>query len=250
LVNGYIHTLSSGLIGFGISGIGIGIGGASAYLIRYARRQLISLLITVTAGLIITLICFEIIPESIRAGGILLTGVGFAIGYLLAKQIERFSRRIVVITNSAQKDIFIRSGILLAFAVALHNLPSGISFGASLLSTPELAKSLAVAMIVHAIPEGIVLGLPFVLASLPPWTMLLTSVVVGFPTAIGTILGYKFGMMIPGTLSFMLGIAVGTMLYITWFEILEPALKEIGQLKSVIGMFIGVIFGGVYAFFL
>lgn len=250
MVNSYINTLSWGLIGFGIGGFGIGIGGASAYLIRYARHQLISLLIMAMAGLIISLIFFEIIPGSIQEGGLFLTGAGFTIGYLLARQIEKFFQRIVIITNCAQRDIFIQSGILLAFAVALHNFPSGVSFGTSLLSTPELAKSLVVTMILHAIPEGMVLGLPFVLASLPPWTMLLTSVIVGLPTGIGTMLGYKFGMIIPGTFSVMLGIAIGTMLYITWFEILKPALKEGGQIRNLFGIFAGIIFGGVYALFL
>ncbi|QGQ96615.1 hypothetical protein EHS13_17895 [Paenibacillus psychroresistens] len=146
---GNSSAIHSGLWGFIIGGGGIGIGGLAAYFLLYLHRVILPLLIISAVGMIFTLVLFEIVPESIQLGGIFLTFIGITTGYILAKQIDRLFHRIIIITNDPRKDIYIRSGIVLTFAIALHNFPSGIALGSSL--------------------EGITLGIPFVLSRISPW---------------------------------------------------------------------------------
>jgi ZIP family zinc transporter len=113
-------------LGLIIGGGGIGFGGLAAYFILYIHRIILPLLIISAVGMIFTLVMFEIIPESIQLGGIFFTFIGITAGYIMAKQIDRLTYRIIIITNAPRKDTFIRSGLVLTFAIALHIFPSGI----------------------------------------------------------------------------------------------------------------------------
>lgn len=56
------------------------------------------------------LIIFEMIPESIELGGWVILLGGIAIGLVLFQSIHLLMDKITIITNSHQKDIFVRSG--------------------------------------------------------------------------------------------------------------------------------------------
>lgn len=242
-----LHSVIWGLI---IGGSGIGVGGLAAYFLLYIHRVILPLLIISAVGMIFTLVVFEILPESILLGGAFFTFMGITIGFIMAKQMDRLTHQIIIITNDPRKDSYIRSGIILTFAIALHNFPSGIALGTSLVSTPELAKALSTTMLVHAIPEGIALGIPFVLSKISPFAIIMTALFIALPTGIGTFIGYMFGTLFPIILSLMLGLSIGTILYVTYFEILKPEWKKAQALHGFLGLLFGICLGAFYIFFL
>ena len=61
------------------------------------------------------------IPESIELGGWVILLGGIAIGLVLFQSIHLLMDKITIITNSHQKDIFVRSGVLLIISIAIHN---------------------------------------------------------------------------------------------------------------------------------
>lgn len=244
MLNDGMNAFRAGLLGLLLGGSGIGVGGIIALLVGNVRRTIASFLILVAAGMMMIIIVLDILPESISIGGMPVTIVGVLAGLYGIRQFERISHRVIAITTGLRSDAWIRSGLLLSFAVALHNFPAGIALGSSLVNGPQLVQSLSITMIVHAIPEGIALVLPFVMAGMSNVAILLV-VIVGLPTGLGACLGYLFGMIVPGFQALLLGVTVGTILYIAIVEMVIPAWKENGGSSVTAGMLIGGLLGAV-----
>lgn len=233
----------AGAFGLLVGGSGIGAGGLLAYGIVHARRPMIPVFVSAGTGTIAAFIWLEIFPESIRTGGLFMTLIGVLAGYALARKMDRLSHRVFIMTNNPGQERLLQSGMLLAFAVGLHNFPTGMALGSSLMGTPQIARHLSFAMVIHSVPEGLALGLPLALSKVRPSAILITAVMVAVPTGLGAGLGYVFGIVFPSILSFMLGVAIGTIIYVTFFEILSPAWKESGARKGAIGFLCGWALG-------
>ena len=107
------------------------------------------------AGLIIGLLFFEMIPESIELGGWVILLGGIAIGLVLFQSIHLLIDKITIITNSHQKDIFVRSGVLLTTSIAIHNFPVGIALGSTI--GTSMGNFMLTTLFLHNIPEGIII---------------------------------------------------------------------------------------------
>lgn len=236
----------TGLFGLFIGGSGIGAGGLLAYSIIHVRKKKIPVLVSAAVGTITAFIVLEIFPESVETGGLLITLTGAFAGYGLTRKMDQFFHQVFIITNNPQQELLLQSGMLLAFAVGLHNFPTGIALGSSLMNSPQIAQNVSIAMVIHSIPEGLALGLPLALSKIRPLAILITAGIVAIPTGLGASLGYIFGNIFPSALSFMLGIAIGTMIYVTFFEILRPAWKESGAQRGSVGFFVGWALGIVF----
>ncbi|HIA6790574.1 TPA: hypothetical protein ACWRQD_000005 [Staphylococcus aureus] len=106
------------------SALGIGVGGGLAWIMEGFQSGH-GFIYSLCAGLIIGLLFFEMIPESIELGGWVILLGGIAIGLVLFQSIHLLMDKITIITNSHQKDIFVRSGVLLIISIAIHNFPIG-----------------------------------------------------------------------------------------------------------------------------
>lgn len=241
-----IDSLRVAILGLTVTVSGMSTGGLLAYCLRHTKRNLMHLVIIISTGLIGTLVLIDILPESINLGGSFATTVGIGIGYFIARNLDRFFHRVVIFTSNPQSDVFLHSALLLSIGIALHNLPVGIALGNSILNEPELAKHISIAIAIHAIPEGIAIGLPMVLSKISPLVLFVIVSITGFPTALGAFAGYQFGILDPWFLSIVLGLAIGTILYVAYFELLVPSWKDRGALQSILclllGMFMAVWF--------
>lgn len=232
-----------GLIGFSIGGGAIGFGGLIAYAVNQVQHKWIPLVMTTSAAMALVVLLVELLPASIRNGGILITLLGAILGYYIVKKIEKWSQSVIIITNHAQKDLFFRSALLLAPAIAIHNFPSGLALGSSLIKQPELAADLSIAIAIHSLPEGLLLGLPLVLSKIRPTVILLIVCIIGIPAGLGAMLGYQFGGIFPKAFSFILGMALSTIIYVVCIEIFQFAWKESGIRTKTIGILTGIILG-------
>jgi len=228
-----------GLFGLFMGGSGIAAGGLLAYGIVHVRRKIISVFVSTAVGTIASFVLLEIFPESIRTGGLFMTLIGVLAGYTLTRKADRLSHRIIILTNNSRQELLLQSGMLLAFAIGLHNFPTGMALGSSLMNNFQIAQNISIMMFIHAVPEGLALGLPLALSKIRPPAILITSLIVAIPTGLGASLGYVFGYRFSSSLSFMLGVAIGTMIYVTFFEIARPAWKESGALRGAIGFAVG-----------
>lgn len=234
------------LVGLGVGGAGIGLGGIVAFGFGKYFERISGLILACAAGLIFSLLAFELLPESIGTGGLIATGVGIILGGLLIIRLEHFFHKVVIITDTPRQSMFIRSGILLAIGVAIHNLPVGFAMGSGMVNNGKIGLDLATTMLFHNFPEGFAITLPLALSGLNPISIPIISGIVAIPAALGSFLGSSLGVINSMLFAIFFGIAIGTIFFVTWHEVLGHAIKNTRKIHlypSVItGLILGILF--------
>lgn len=223
------------------SSFGIGIGGGIAWIMNGFQRAY-GFIYAFCAGLIIGLLALEMIPESIELGGLVILIVGFSIGVILFQYIHRLMGKITIITASHQKDIFVRTGVLLTLSIAIHNFPVGIALGQTL--GTEMGNLILTTLVLHNIPEGIIVFTPLFLAGFGILTFVFITVFITFPIALGTLLGQLFNSEFSSLLAFIINLSIAIIFMVATKDIFAEAVRNSSLLYSfVIGIFgLGVIY--------
>lgn len=269
-----------------IAGVGgTGLGGIIGSLFRKSSNRAISLLLSATGGVMIAIVCFELLTESVSTaksvlgnGGVMLCGAsvlaGVAVVMLLNWLIDRTTNPQVAHTaeedhpplhddvdelvhvnhynehanaGASRRDLWM-AGVIIACAIALHNIPEGMSIGASFAAqTDESATTaimLAVLIGLHNIPEGMAVAVPLIAGGMGRLKAVLLTATSGIPMILGAQAGLWLGDIGPLGLSSSLGFASGAMLYVVFGEIIPQATlmnrSRIPAILVVIGILIGM----------
>ncbi|WP_235000444.1 ZIP family metal transporter [Virgibacillus dakarensis] len=231
------------MVGAFASAIGIGVGGGLAWIMKRFQRGY-NFIYSVCAGLIIGLLFLEMIPESIALGGWVVLAFGFAVGLLLFMYIHRTMDQITIITDSHQKDIFIRSGVLLALSIAVHNFPVGIALGPTI--GTDIGSIMLTTLVLHNIPEGIIIFTPLFLAGFGFLTWIFLTTLITIPIAAGSLLGQFFEIGMPFLLAFMINVAIAVIFMVAIKEIFGEAVKNASGVHCSINGLLG--FGIIYLY--
>lgn len=237
------YILRVTLIGL-VSGImGTSIGGLSAFFVKRISNRLLSFILEFSAGLMMSVVCFELIPEAFELGGIQYTFMGIFAGIAVIILIENFLMTAGFTAKTKSSTSLLRTGILMSIGIALHNLPEGFAVGSGFQASTGLGVAITAVIIIHDIPEGIAMAVPMRAGGLPKAKAFLYTMLSGVPMGIGAFFGAALGGISDGLISVCLGFAAGAMLYIVFGE-LVPESKKIymGRLSSL-GNIIGIICG-------
>ena len=197
--------------GLGGTALGTGLG----LVLPTASPSVMGSLLNLTGGLMLSIVCFELLPEAIlisQPAAIL--GVLIGAGVMLALDARERP-------SSPRK-----AGLMLCLGVALHNLPEGLAVGAGFQDAPILGLALAGCIIVHDLPEGLAMAAALKSSGMSLAKVALLAALAGLPGVIGTWAGYWIGSVTPTALAFCLALAAGAMLQITCQHLLPQARKE------------------------
>lgn len=269
-----------------IAGVaGTGLGGIVGAVFRKDSSKVVSLLLSFAAGVMLAVVCFDLIPESLSVeynGGtvpfwVTVLGVagGYAIVHILNYFIDRNTNKEVKHVSEenhpktadaldelihsdhllehekggSKSQLFI-AGIVMALAIALHNMPEGMVIGASYADNPAdiLAGSgfiLALIIGLHNIPEGMAVSVPLIAGGMNKIKAVLITAATGIPTVIGAVIGFYLGQFSPIGLAVSLSLASGAMLYVVLGELLPEAFlmfkSKLPALFVLIGLMLGLI---------
>ena len=141
------------------------------------------------------------------------------------------------------------AGIVMASAIALHNVPEGMTIGASYASNDGVMGSAALVLAVliglHNIPEGMAVSVPLISGGMAKWKAVLITAASGIPTILGALLGYLLGEIGPLGLTMSLGFASGAMLYVVFGEILPQSIlmyhSKLPAFSAITGILVGIL---------
>ena len=141
------------------------------------------------------------------------------------------------------------AGVVMACAIALHNVPEGMTIGASYASNDGVMGSAALVLAVliglHNIPEGMAVSVPLISGGMPKWKAVLITACTGIPTILGALLGYLLGEIGPMGLTVSLGFASGAMLYVVFGEILPQSIlmyhSKLPAFSAIVGILAGLL---------
>ena len=263
---------------------GTGMGGLISCLFRKDSSKTVSLLLSFAAGVMTSVVCFDLLTEALHpddmSNDVVLVVMGVLIGYvviaLLNAWIDRKTNHEVAhidenhprtadsleeLTHAnhlrehregrqPRSGLFL-AGLVMAAAIALHNVPEGMVIGASFARTAgetllnRGGLTMAVVIGLHNIPEGMAVAVPLISGGMPKWKSVAVTALTGFPTILGAVLGFAVGSMGATALALSLSFASGAMLYVIFGELLPESIlmwqSKVPAAAAVIGILMGVI---------
>ena len=267
-----------------IAGVGgTGMGGVVACLFRKDSDRTVSLLLSFAAGVMTAVVCFDLLTEAINTEGtvsnvglvILGVIVGFVLIALLNAWIDKATNHEVAhidenhprtadsleeLTHAnhlhehlegrqPRSGLFL-AGLVMAAAIALHNVPEGMVIGASFARTLDQILSnrggLIMALVIglHNIPEGMAVAVPLISGGMKKWRSVGVTALSGAPTILGALMGFLIGAISPTALVISLSFASGAMLYVVFGELLPESIlmwkSKLPAALAVLGMLTGL----------
>jgi len=227
-----------------ISGItGTSIGGLMAVFIGNVSNRMLSLILEFSAGLMTSVVCFELIPEAFDQGGMFLTVAGIVSGIITIILIESYISSCDFAKKRNNKSSLLRAGILMAIGIALHNFPEGFAVGSGFGASVKLGITLTAVIIIHDIPEGIAMAVPMRAGGFSRLKAFTLTFLSGIPMGLGALMGAWLGEISKAFIAVCLGFAAGAMLYVVYGELVVESKKlYLGRLPSI-GNILGIICG-------
>jgi ZIP family zinc transporter len=142
-----------------------------------------------------------------------------------------------------KKEKLMRSGVLFALALGLHNFPEGIATFAAALSEPATGISIAIAVAIHNIPEGITVSVPIYYATNSRKKAFFWSFMSGLAEPAGAVIAWLIIMpfITPVLLALVFAGVAGIMVFISFDELL-PLAEEYGHHHlSIYGLIAGML---------
>ena len=213
--------------------LGTGIGGIVSAIIGKRSPAVISWLLSFAAGVMISIVCFGLMPESLALGGIWYSLAGLVAGIVIIMLLNR-AVDAVTETSKEKKKIhrtyeelyheqpvlsdeaggFLRSGIMMLIAIGLHN-----------------------------IPEGMAIASPLIAGNMRKGKAIFLTTLSGAPTLLGGAIGLLLGNISDIALAISLSVAGGAMLYVVFGEIIpQSVVLTKSRVTTIITLF-GIIVG-------
>ncbi|MBP3634235.1 MAG: ZIP family metal transporter [Oscillospiraceae bacterium] len=253
---------------------GTGLGGLLGVVLKRESEKIVSLLLSFAAGVMIAICFFDLLPEAMDGASVRVVVAGALAGYLVVQGlnylIDRHANPEVPHIDKAhpktaddlgelihanhlevhkqqgsRRELFV-AGIVMACAIALHNIPEGMVIGASYAAGGTAASSLAMATVIglHNVPEGMAVSVPLVSGGMSRSSAVLLTALTGAPTVIGAVAGYYLGTMSPVMLALALSFAGGAMLNVSFSELLPESIlmwrSKLPAFAVMVGIFVGM----------
>jgi len=244
----------------GICGMGLG-GIISALLLKKPSDNMICWLLSFAAGVMVSIVCFGLVPGAFELGGFYVSIIGLFLGAIIIMGLNRVVDIITEVKGEQlkvhktyeelyheshffrERSSMLRSGILMLLAIGLHNIPEGIAIGAGGTHNFRLGILLAFMITVHNIPEGMAIAAPLLAGGMQKIKVFILVSLSGATTLLGGIIGIFIGNISDLAIALSLSAAGGAMLYIVFGEILpQSVIMTKNRIASVITLF-GIIIG-------
>lgn len=228
-----------GLI-FGI--LGTSLGGFIGAFLNIKSNKFLSFILEFAAGLMTAIVCFDLIPEALKIVNITECIFGIFIGIIsmiFCDNIVNSKYR----GNEKKSNNLLKTGIIIAIGLAIHNFPEGLAIGAGFESSSTLGFKLAIAIALHDIPEGVSISLPLKSAGTSRYKAILITFLSGLTTGIGAFAGSILGSISLDLIGISLAFAAGAMLYIVSCELIPESKNMYKGRFASIGNMIGLIMG-------
>ena len=258
--------------------VGTGLGGLIGALLQKDSNRMVSLLLSFAGGVMLAVVCCDLVMEAVETEVGVLTVIAaialgvaviFGLNYLIDRRTnpevphidENHSKTADDLdelihadhykqhhVNKDNKFALFVAGIVMASAIALHNVPEGMTIGASYASNNGVMGSaaliLAVLIGLHNIPEGMAVSVPLISGGTGRVKAVLITAASGIPTMLGALLGYLLGDIGAAGLAISLGFASGAMLYVVFGEILPQAIlmyrSKLPAFAAIFGILVGI----------
>lgn len=218
-------------------------GGLIGVIIKKNSNKFLSFVLSFASGLMMAIICFDLIPEAMKISDITNIILGILFGIIIMIICDLFVEKKFNSNKVILKNDLLKTGIIVSIGLAIHNLPEGLAIGSGFDASIKLGLSLAIAICLHDIPEGISMAVPMKNGGMKISKVLFYVIISGITTGVGAFLGAIIGNISSEVISICLSFAAGAMLYIVSGELVPESNRLYSGRISAIGNIIGFITG-------
>ena len=230
------------LVGLFFGTFGTTIGGIIGIFFKSTSNKFLSFILSFASGLMLAIVCFDLIPESMKISNILNTIIGVMFGVLCMIICDLLVEK--KFNNINKDNTLLKIGIIVSIGLAIHNFPEGLAIGSSFDVSIKLGYSLALAICLHDIPEGISMGVPMKNGGMKGSKVIFYVIISGITTGIGAFFGALIGGVSNIIIAMCLAFAGGAMLYIVSGELIPEANNlykgKITNLGNILGFILGM----------
>lgn len=250
-----------------LAGLSTGIGSALAFFANRTNTRFLAGSLGFSAGVMIYVSFVELLAtatrdlgvalDSTRQGSVLATAAFFG-GMVLIAVIDKFvpekenPHEVKSVEDMrantggdcpADPGSLMRTGVVTALVIAIHNFPEGLATFMTTLKDPNIGLTIAVAIAIHNIPEGIAVSVPVFYATGDRKKAFLWSFLSGLTEPLGALAGWLVlrPFMTPEVSGVVLAGVAGIMVFISLDELLPSAEKYGEHHLSIYGAVCGML---------
>ena len=235
---------------------GTGLGGVVGALLRRDSSRIVSLLLAFAGGIMTGVVCFDMINGALQPEGVsepvnvffVVAGVmlGYVVIWLLNVWIDRkTNHELEHIDADHPKTADDLDELIHSDHYVRHESCSEDGGPASRYQLFIAGVVMACAIALHNMPEGMAVSVPLITGGSSRLRAVVITALSGAPTIIGAILGYCLGTLSPMWLSLSLSFAGGAMFYVVFGELLPEAIlmwrSKLPAFATVFGVLAGLV---------
>lgn len=222
------------ILGLFFGTFGTTLGGIIGCFFSKVSNKFLSFILSFASGLMMSIICFDLIPEALGLADIVTVIIGIGLGIIAMIFCDLLVERKFSQKESVKSNSLLKTGIIISIGLAIHNFPEGLAIGSGFEASTKLGIGLAIAICLHDIPEGISMSVPMKNGGMAIYKVLFYVILSGVTTGIGAFFGAIIGSISETIISISLSFAAGAMLYIVSGELIPESNKLYkGRMSSI-----------------
>lgn len=186
-------------------------------------------------GLLMGILILDLIPETLLSLSPLGIFIGISAGILLVFSIDR-----IVHQYKHNSNIGVFSFVLLISALYLHSVPTGIALGLNMDEGYLKNSFFAAAIILHHIPEGVIIMAAVIHHKMKPGYFAVICLFLSFIVGVNFYWGLNIKFDSLKLYTLITGAAIGTLCYVTFYEILWKSILSLSITKVLITVVIAI----------
>ncbi|MGE5473629.1 MAG: ZIP family metal transporter [Ignavibacteriales bacterium] len=199
-------------------------------------------LLSFAAGAMLSISFLELIPESIKLSSVNGCIIGIVIGLVVCYCLDKFIPHIHQDFSQEQGCSLEKTSVFLLLGMFIHHFPEGMAMGVGSISDIHMSFSIALAIAIHDIPEGISTSAPLFHCNGNRFKSFLFSSLTALPTLIGFAVSYFFFQNMPFQfLGVIIAATAGFMIYICTDELIPASSFKLSNHSTIFSFMSGVI---------
>lgn len=231
---------------FGLMAAGAEVlGGTLVVLRKEWPRKIQEYLIALSAGFLLALVFFELIPESLN-----LLGPGASLYIVIGFGLLHFFEHTIVghlhFGEETHADVMVsKSASISAFSgLFIHAFFDGISISAGMQFDFMIGLLVFFAVLLHKFPEGLTIASIMLAANQPKRTALIASLLIGVATMLGIVSVFFIADVSPSAVGIAFAFSAGAATYVGASDLI-PEINRSGNRVTPL-----IVFGGMLLFYL
>lgn len=180
------------------------------------------------AGVMLAISFLNLIPESIELSSVFICAAGIFLGSLFMYGLDKLIPHIHPELCSQEQGCKLKkTSVYLLIGIFLHNFPEGMAIAIGTVTDFKLTWLIAFALAIHNIPEGICTSAPYYYCTKKRLKAFLLSASTAIPIIAGFVFAYFLYQVIPlEVVGLLIGGTAGIMIYISGDELIPTSCSK------------------------